>query len=193
MSERSQSKPHRIPAQLAELFAVAKESGASSFDIADLFGINPRTVRDAISRLEEDQLRSIRRLFGMQSWVKGQQILSGIQDELLRRIGSGDLEAKAKGKYATSFAQLLTAGAIQTDKMAPLAEDAMMAEPKADHGAGLSALGQLLSTTAEIEDAMRTLPEDSKVRIEVAAAVEIEHQPSSSPPLSAVLVERNSE
>jgi len=178
-------RPPRIPAAVAEVWAVAKEGGATSVDIAKLFGVNPRTVRTAIGRVADEELRAIRRFHAMATWVKGRGILDGVQDELLDRIEGGELSKKdGKGKFRISTPQLLTMQAIQVDKMAPLSKDAMMAEPDAEDRGGSNPIAALLATTQEMENSFRTLPEGMKRRISIR--VEEEHQPAGASPSSAV-------
>jgi hypothetical protein len=174
-NELSPKRPARIPDSVAELMAVGKEAGATSMDLARLFKVNPRTVRAAIARVGDDQLQAIRRVYGMVSWMKGQQILDGIQDELLERIESGQLRKMKDGKPLTSTAQLLTMQAIQVDKLEPLSENARMAEPKTESRAG-SAIGALLASQAEMSDALRVLPEGIRRKIEIKASLSVEEE-----------------
>ena len=179
----------KIPQSVGELLAVGQAMGGSSMDLGRLFNLNPRTVRAAISRVPDDQLQAIRRVYGMVSWMKGHEILDGLQEELLRRIQAGDLEKRREGKYETSTAQLLTMQAIQIDKKEPLAEDARMAEPKRDmHGAG-SAIGALLAAQGEMNDALRLIPEGVKRRVEVTTTAIVEEESTGQPVGDAIILD----
>lgn len=162
----------RVPKVLGELFAVAHEGGeVSTAELGRMFGLNPRTVRKAIAGVADEDLRSIRRVFGMLSWVKGQQILDGIQDELIRRIEAGELQLKdSKGRYLEGFASLIMAQAAQLDRKQNLATEAGMAAGVNEDGGARTAIGKFLATLDDANSALRALPQGSRARVQVVTA-----------------------
>lgn len=162
----------RLPRELVELFAVAHEGGMTTAQIGALFGgLNPRTVRAAIARLPDEELRAIRRVMGMFNWTKHQAVLDGLHDELLRRIEAGDLGMRdAKGRYLEGFGALVQAAATMTDRKPLVANEAGMAAGGGEGGGARTTIGKFLESLTEARDVLRALPEGERARVQVVAA-----------------------
>lgn len=177
-------RTHRLPKEIDELFAIAKESGTSLVDLGKLFGVSPAAVRDAIERVPEDQLRAIRRMFGMLTWVKAREIVDGLQDEMLRRIRGGELsEHDDHGRPLVTFGVLADVLAKSSALPAVSALEAgMVAESER---APQNSLARLLLSSTELAEAIKLVPAGERVRIEIGASVEVNGQAAGSTALPA--------
>lgn len=168
-TNRRKGRLTKIPPEIGEVMAVAAEDGARVADIAELFGVSPGAVRLAIHRVPEEELRAIRRLFSVRSWVMSQRILDACQEETLRRIADGELSRKVEGHYVIGLGDLQRmAKGVLEDREVLSAGSGMVGGGEAAR----SSIGQLLATVEELDGALRVLPKGSRVKVSVQAEVE---------------------
>jgi hypothetical protein len=184
-SETNQVVPRRnpkVPNSIALLFASQEEDGESRRQIANMWGVAPSTVKAAIDRVPADQLRAIRQIHALQELKRNQEILDKIHDALMQR----DLAEKRKdGSYMITAASLVTMKAILVDKTDVLNPLAGTADPT-DSSSAMNPLAALLHNDREISDALKSLPQGTKAKVEMSMELSKDQDDSDSSSDSAV-------
>jgi hypothetical protein len=177
--DRPRNRNTKVPNSIGQLFAMQDESGESRRQIAEMWGVAPSTVKAAIDRVPPDQLRAIRQMHAIQELKRNQEILDMIHEALVTR----DLNQMRDGKHVVPAASLVTMKAILVDKTDVLTPLAGMADPT-DSGHSMNPLAALLNNDREINDALKSLPQGTKVKVE--QTMELSKDQEESPPSSSV-------
>lgn len=163
----------RITEEMRTEMAVLREAGDTTVEIADLFGVNPRTVRSALSKVSEEEKRSIARY---QMMVLGSEHYRFALDAI-RAARSRDLnETDTKGRYLMPLSQLLIAAGISTDHVNKSHEAAGMTD-RAGTGTG-NPIADFIMNAERSRKAIDSLPAGSRLKLN--QSLEIESGPEDS-------------
>jgi hypothetical protein len=160
-------KPKKVPDQVRTAMMVMKEAGDSYADIAQVFGLNPMTVRAQIANVSEDNKRAVWQILSMRMMSYASQVAEKAARELLERSFA---LRDGKGRHVVTTSQLLKIMTNSAALVPTLANSAGMGDPESG-GASLNPMAAWALTEKQISQALRGLPKGTRVAAESRVTV----------------------
>ena len=170
----------RVTDDMRSVMAVMEVAGDSPIEIADLFGLNPRTVRKALSSVSDAEKKAIGKYYSIALGSQHYRLaIKAINAAMARDFNEKD----DKGRYQTTLVQLLTAAGISTDHVHKATEASGMTD-RAGAGTG-NPIADFVLNAERATKAIASLPAGSKLKLHQSVELESGDSDDSSDSVEA--------